>query len=339
MGESSKIEWCDHTLNPWISCQKVGPGCDFCYAEDLMANRYKRVQWGPHAERLRTSASTWKQPLKWEKHAGHFAELHGRRQRVFCASLADWADTHRSILPEWRRDLGALILATPSLDWLLLTKRIGNAEEVLAEMFPGGVPGNVHIGITVVNQAEADRDIPKLLALKAKLHIVAVFLSCEPLLGAINLSHIDLPGGDEEVFPLTWPEGRDDEPCHPFIDWVICGGESGSHARPMHPDWARGLRDQCEAAGTPFLMKQWGEWLPWEPDQGPLWSSQNGRVEDSHQIFPPDFDDAPGWDDGLGYIADGMAHAAFQRVGKKAAGRLLDGKEHNGFPSVQGRAL
>jgi protein gp37 len=328
MGEHSKIEWTDHTFNPFIGCQKVGPGCDFCYAEDMMDKRYGRVQWGPHGDRVRTSAANWKKPLAWNRAAA----AAGERHRVFCASLADWADTHKSIPHTWREDLGDLIEATPNLDWLLLTKRIGNADEVLGEMFTFQVPSNVWIGITVVTQAEADRDIPKLMELASNRKITKTFLSMEPLLGFVRIAPW-LHDSDCRMITTAYEECSCSEPREVRVDWVIAGGESGPNARPMHPDWARSLRDQCAAAGVPFLFKQWGEWLPWEPEQAPFWMAQNGRSEDSHRLFP-DIDNAPNWDDGLGYVADGCSHAAFQRVGKKAAGRLLDGKEHNGYPAT-----
>ena len=122
MGENSKIEWCNHTFNPWIGCQKVSPGCDHCYAEAMMDHRYGRVKWGPHGERKRTSPANWKNPLRWAKQAN------GRRPRVFCASLADWLDNR--VPRDWRSDLGRLIEATPELDWLLLTKRPENHEKL-----------------------------------------------------------------------------------------------------------------------------------------------------------------------------------------------------------------
>src|ERR1700712_493898 len=116
MGENSKIEWCDHTFNPWIGCQKVSPGCDNCYAEALMDKRLGRVEWGPHGERLRTSPANWAKPLQWDRAAAKA----GVRHRVFCASLADWLDN--KVPRRWRIDLAAIIRQTPNLDWLLLTK-------------------------------------------------------------------------------------------------------------------------------------------------------------------------------------------------------------------------
>jgi protein gp37 len=291
MGENSKIEWTTHTFNPWIGCQKVGPGCDFCYAEDMMDKRYGRVEWGPHGDRVRTASANWRKPLAWNK----AATGDGARPRVFCASLADWADTHKSIPHGWREDLGDLIEATPNLDWLLLTKRIGNADECLGEMFTFYVPKNVWIGITVVNQTEADRDIPKLMDLAVRRRISKTFLSMEPLLGFVRIAPW-LHDSDCRMLATTYEECTCCEPREVHLDWVIAGGESGPNARPMHPDWARSLRDQCAAAGVPFLFKQWGEWGP---------SAAN----------------------------TGKGDVLVAKVGKKAAGRLLDGTEHNGAPA------
>ena len=124
MGENSKIEWCDHTWNPWIGCTKVSPGCDHCYAESY-ATRYGKTVWGPGQPRQLTSDANWKKPLKWN----HEAMLTGTRPRVFCASLAEVFDNE--VNPAWRERLWAFIQATPNLDWLLLTKRIGNVAKML----------------------------------------------------------------------------------------------------------------------------------------------------------------------------------------------------------------
>ncbi|MBU6486232.1 MAG: DUF5131 family protein [Burkholderiales bacterium] len=267
MSENSKIEWTDHTFNPWEGCQKIGPGCDHCYAEARNA-RFSGgtpINWGPGAPRRRTSPANWRKPLQWNAAHAEFFAKHGRRQRVFCASLADVFDN--AVDQAWRRDLGALCLATPNLDMLLLTKRIGNAKSMLAEMFPGGMPDHVWLGATIVNQEEADRDIPKLLATPARVR----FLSMEPLLGPVNLRSIpaNLPALDGSV-GWDWvdslagigisPEGPDEDEQRPYptLDWVIVGGESGHGARPMQPDWAWSLRDQCRGTGVPFFMKQMG---------------------------------------------------------------------------------
>lgn len=223
MAENSKIEWTTHTFNPWIGCTKVSGACDFCYAE-AWDFRFGGNRWGPHAPRTRTK--TWGNPVKWNRAAEGAPE----RPRVFCASLADVFDNHKSIAPEWRGDLWALIEATPNLDWLLLTKRPQNIERFIpAAWRDRGCPLNVWIGATVENQEEFDRRVPHLRAVKARVR----FLSMEPLLGSVNL-----------------------DSCY-GIDWVITGGESGPQYRPANPDWFRSLRDQCARARVPFLFKQW----------------------------------------------------------------------------------
>jgi protein gp37 len=305
MAENSAIEWTDHTFNPWIGCTKVSPGCDHCYAERDMAGRLKVVQWGPHGERVRTKPANWAKPLTWNRRHDEFFAQHGRRQRVFCASLADVFDN--TVDSAWRRDLLELIDRTPNLDWLLLTKRIGN----VADMLPNGWlmdHTNVWLGASIVNQAEADRDIPKLVA----LHAAVKFLSMEPLLGPVDLRG-NLPG--ERA--LRWHR-----PMLNMLDWVIIGGESGPAARPMHPDWARDLRDQCAAVGVPFLFKQWGEWVPRGPES----------------LGYPIVDHVPrrritdAGDNGQDLAAEGDNDVWMQRAGKRAAGRQLDGAQHDGYP-------
>ncbi|WP_257827214.1 phage Gp37/Gp68 family protein [Burkholderia glumae] len=354
MSENSKIEWTDHTFNPWVGCTKVSPGCDNCYAEAMMDTRLRRVTWGAGQLRSRTSAANWREPVRWNAQHQQFFAVHGRRQRVFCASLADVFDN--AVPAIWRRDLGALIESTPNLDWLLLTKRIGNAAPMLVNMFPAGTPDHVWLGATVVNQAEADRDVPKLLATPASVR----FLSIEPMLGPIEISRWLDPTGihcldvcadtryvkaaevetytaDGECVPLcpacgesaSWT-GYDDG-----IDWVIAGGESGPGARPAHPDWFRSLRDQCAAAGVPFMFKQWGEYLPWthfhgaciddRPEQTRFQTMEWTGDQWGDVGYPLAADSADGDIDGLQCVG---------RVGKRAAGRLLDGVEHNGFPEV-----
>ena len=325
MAENTKIEWTDHTFNPWIGCTKVGPGCDHCYAENLMDKRMGVAVWGPGNERVRTKQANWKMPLRWNAQADAFMAQHGRRQRVFCASLADVFDN--AVDPQWRLDLYDLIRATPNLDWLLLTKRIGNVNGWgLPVGGDGQVLPNLWIGATIVNQADADRDIPKLLQVPASVR----FLSMEPLLGPVDLTNIEVFGGDAEIFPLKGTTNCvDDEGAPaddvPALDWVIVGGESGPGARPMHPDWARSLRDQCEAAAVPFLFKQWGEWTPGENVERKRGTVDTAFLYDgSWQIHPLNL----ATDDG--HIDD---EPDLYRVGKKAAGRLLDGRTWDGFPA------
>ena len=250
MGTNTNIEWCDHTFNPWRGCQAVSPACDHCYAQELV-ERYDGK--GSFAERRRTSIANWKLPIRWNREA----QATGVRERVFAASLADVFDN--KVPAEWRHDLWELIAATPHLDWLLLTKRPQNIAKMLPSAWGKGWL-NVWLGTTCENQEEADRRIPHLLVTPAQVH----FLSCEPLLGLINLSawmgvhhHPDNDRSNPRLTELVRAAFCMMTPSK-TIDWIIAGGESGRNARPMHPDWARGLRDQCAAAEVSFFMKQMG---------------------------------------------------------------------------------
>lgn len=277
MSENTKIEWATHTFNPWEGCQKVGPGCDNCYAEARNA-RFAggtAINWGPGAPRRRTSEANWRKPIAWNANHEAFFKEHGHRQRVFCSSLADVFDN--AVDPQWLGDLFELIQRTPNLDWLLLTKRIGNWKSRMQAVLDSfgsrmpptprprsvsdeeadsmnwvdawlrndvdPIPANVWIGATICNQEEADRDIPKLLAVPAAKR----FLSMEPLLGPVSFEGMFASGSPADGTNMLEE-----------LDWVIVGGESGPNARPMHPHWARSLRDQCVAAGVPFFMKQMG---------------------------------------------------------------------------------
>jgi protein gp37 len=352
VADATKIEWTDSTFNPWIGCTRVSPGCDHCYAAVSTPARSRGIQWGAGQPRVRTK--TWGDPDLWNKTPffecpdcglrgdaramgdrpspaplpGDAADFIARqspprckhlnaktvRRRVFCASLADVFDNEVPI--EWRADLLMLIRATPNLDWLLLTKRIGTVPRLLAQAADllrvsgrldgwdwlndwicGSPPANVKLGASIVNQEEADRDIPKLLATPARVR----FLSMEPLLGPVDLRCLQLPS---DPGTLRYMDAMDRDAGARGVDWVIVGGESGHGARPMHPDWARSLRDQCAATGVPFLFKQWGEWVSVSEVAGP----------GAHHAFP-----------------DG---ATVRRTGKKLAGRRLDGVMHDGFPEV-----
>jgi protein gp37 len=324
MGENSAIEWCDHTFNPWIGCQAISPACDNCYAAAWVNGRLR----GDFSQRRRTVADNWRKPLRWDR----MAKAAGVRHRVFCASLADVFDNQ--VPDEWRADLWDLIQHTEHLDWLLLTKRPQN----IARMLPQPATGwqnpewpwpNVWLGTTVENQAEADRRIPQLLAVPAARH----FLSCEPLLGPVDLKRFLRRGdsGLREADPLAaflLREAEDDGTAwvRPRIDWVIAGGESGPKARPTHPDWARDLRDQCAAADMPFFFKQWGEWTPGENAGGPMTRSEhaawwwNGEWE-IRRMTPRESEEMHTDDEPDVY-----------RVGKRRAGALLDGCEHREVP-------
>jgi protein gp37 len=226
---------------------------------------------------------------------------------VFCASLADVFDN--AVPEQWRADLFRLIAQTPNLDWLLLTKRIGNAEKMMREScgFYEPNPGcytpwsNVWLGATISSQKEADRDIPKLLHVPAAKR----FLSMEPLLGPVDLTRVVYPTlkrKDENDPYVAYDTLRGhmigpDDVGLPKLDWVVVGGESGPKARLMRPDWVRSLRDQCVAAGVPFFFKQWGE----------FWHADAGEPPVECECFC------------LSDICNCYWH-----VGKKAAGRVLD---------------
>jgi len=232
MAANTKIEWAHDTFNPWTGCAKVSPACQHCYAEGFA--RFPHIgTWGASGARMRTSDANWKKPLAWDRQA----KAAGTRRRVFCASLADVFED-RADLDPMRADLWRLIKQTPSLDWLLLTKRPARMASWAAEH---GWPENAWAGTTVEDQRRADERIPALLQVPARVR----FLSMEPLLGPVDLSGYTM-GGVPAV------------PLH----WVIAGGESGPNARPMHPKWVRSLRDQCIQADVPFHFKQWGEWAP-----------------------------------------------------------------------------
>ena len=229
MARNSKIEWTDHTFNPWWGCTKVSPACDHCYAE-TWARRVGLDVWSSGKPRRFLSDAYWQQPHRWNKQA----RIANQRARVFCASMSDVFEWKKELTP-WRHKLWELIEETPYLDWLLLTKR----PHLITRMTPWNDdwPRNVWLGVTVENQKWAEKRLPHLESIPANIR----FLSCEPLLGEIDLR--------------DWLEQN-------VIHWVIAGGESGFNARPSNPDWFLSLRDQCLAHDIPFHFKQWGDWAP-----------------------------------------------------------------------------
>jgi protein gp37 len=385
MGINSKIEWTDHTFNPWRGCEHsqladgtTHPGCEHCYAEAMSGRNPSALgQWGSLEEggkRVKASDEMWRQPVKWNLAAA----AAGVRARVFCASLADvfedWTapvhdhhgdllgydhetgeffkivdprTTYRATLRDLRTKLFRLIDGTPWLDWLLLTKRPGNIRKMWRPI-AGGCDGecceyrsNVWLITSVSNQATADELIPELLRCRDLVPVLG--LSAEPLLGPI-----DLRARPPELRGTCLVDHRHDGTqgsCQTRgLDWIIVGGESGHHARPMHPDWARSIRDQCQAAGVAFFFKQWGEYTCHEGIAGP--------VENTVQWEPPIPAAAFAWQRLLAWseevgqfqrpspdatvsqvLTAGAVLAA--KVGKHAAGRELDGCEWGEFPQVQ----
>lgn len=247
MGEQTAIAWTDRTFNGWVGCERVSPGCQHCYAEQMD----KRVggyggrrdvegrpvlNWGKHAPRYRTSESNWREPLRWDAAAAKA----GRPALVFCSSLADVFED-RPELTAWREDLWELIESTPHLNWQLLTKRPENVVPLARRAgWRDEFPANVWIGTTVEDQQRADDRIPALLGIPARVR----FLSCEPLLGPVDLT----------PWISRWHTG--------YIGWVIVGGESGPGFRPLVVDDARRIVRDCRDAGVPVFFKQHGGLRP-----------------------------------------------------------------------------
>lgn len=265
MGEKTKISWCDHTFNPWIGCTKVSTGCRHCYAETQNARFRWNGGWGKGQPRRRTSKKNWAKVLDWDR----WASVEDKPRRVFCASLADVFDGE--VDQEWRNDLWKLIDDTPHLEWLILTKRPEHIMDMLPKAWLISPPDHIRIGVTVEDQAAAEERIPLLLQSWGGRN----FLSCEPLLGAVEISYY-LSGCVEQVSDrqyVTRDMARDAgdmalegslyseeewEPTTQPIDWVIVGGESGPGCRPMNLQWARDLRYQCLSERVPFFFKQIG---------------------------------------------------------------------------------
>ena len=356
----SKIEWCDRVWNPVTGCTKVSPGCLNCYAE-RMSKRFSEP-WGlPKDDPFKVTMhhDRLKQPLHWKKDS-----------KVFVCSMADLF--HDDVEESFIDKVFGVILAAkmfnnnPDHKFLVLTKRAERMHKYFTERTPvellkawafatdwvrvddgnmffheyvesavchdwdekgtnsngseykeWGYPKqlfplpNVWLGVTAENQEEADKRIPLLLQIPAAKR----FVSVEPMLGPVDLTDVPVPQAvDNRGFSINALTDNDDEHFfnkHPKLDWVICGGESGPGARPAHPDWIRSLRDQCASAEVPFLFKQWGEFCA--PSQMSEESYRNWDVYHGTEVW--DVDDSTHW-----------------RIGKKAAGRLLDGEIWDQYP-------
>jgi len=373
MADRTPIEWTDATWNPVRGCSRVSEGCRNCYAEIMAARFSGPGQWGEGlaeivGEGLRRdhrwtgkvalAGGLLDQPLRWR-----------RPRRIFVNSTSDLF--HEAIPDDWIDRVFAVMALAPQHTFQVLTKRpermreyfmhddgFGRwgyiehfAREMLTKMgkaqpqrktlahHGGSNMPHVWLGVSVEDQATADARIPPLLATPAAKR----FISAEPLLGPVDVSpylyiytHADdaqLECGPctDEPLPFNDPETTPfDAISTPRLDWVIAGGESGPGARPMHPDWPRALRDQCAAAGVPFFFKQWGEW---GPDEEP---PAKGRDRIMEGKAPCATLGADGWT----YHPGGFTPDPFEgrgrwlyRLGKKATGAALDGREHRGFPA------
>lgn len=337
MGENSKIEWTTHSWSPWRGCSKVSPGCTHCYAETL-SKRNPGVLgvWGDEGARVVAAGAAWRLLFKWNRQA----KAAGERWRIF-PSLCDPFEDRPELDEPLARYLHE-IQHTPNLDHLVLTKRPENWRKRLlaasnvaddschpsrrvcdwiARWLDGNPPKNVWLGVSTENQKYADERIPHLLRTPAAVR----FLSVEPMIGPIDL---------RAFMPIYTHNGPpccvDKEGWHRTkrecgLHWVIVGGESGHGARPMNSQWARDIRDQCVAAGVPYFFKQHGEWGP--RDTSETQRAVNINLKSTHfpqRVIKPLLTHL--FDDGEVMV----------RVGKKLAGRLLDGEEWNQMPVPTG---
>jgi len=342
MGFETGISWTHHTWSPWWGCTKVSDGCKHCYADSL-SNRWGFKIWGQNADRRFFNDKHWNDPLRWNRKAEQAKE----RRRIFPSMCDPFED--RTDLIDPRHRMFSLIDRTPWLDWLLCTKRpeniirtwperttyltrcprcgrgsdlmgghLGQSECDAAANRPPYHRDNVWLLASIEDQTTAANRVPELLRCRDLAPVLG--LSAEPLLEKVDLRTGIYGSMDPDTQMGTRLEG---------IDWVIVGGESGPSARPMHPDWARFLRDQCAAAHVPFFFKQWGEWqfgCNYYHEDDAL---REKHLDQPHTLFArqgrttwnPDIDGQPPPDTQI-----------WHRVGKAAAGDLLDVRQHHEFP-------
>ncbi|GAA0197665.1 phage Gp37/Gp68 family protein [Actinomadura yumaensis] len=349
MADHTPIEWTDATWNIVTGCSLVSPGCTNCYAMKLAGTRLRDhpSRQGLTADskagpvwngQVRFNGQWLDQPLRWTKPRKIFVCAHGD---LFHDGVSDdWLDQIFAVMalcpqhvfqgltkrPERMRDYLTQACGRIADRIIAMRRARGDRDMVLVPLahVPPGSPWwplpNVWLGVSVEHQARADERIPVLLDTPAAVR----WISAEPLLGPVDLQHIkvEAPGRTFRNALTGAGLGRTDGPFVPLadlesrLDWVVVGGESGPGARPMHPDWARSLRDQCAAAGTPFLFKQWGDYLPQDQTDASGLEWAVGHSDPRNHDWEP----------------QGFASI---RIGKKAAGRLLDGVQHDGYPEVQ----
>lgn len=344
----SNIEWTDETWNPLAGCTRASEGCDNCYAAvmswrlgamakaDIAAGRDpgRKAKYIGVATRnghgvaafngkINLDYEALTQPRRWKK-----------PRMIFVNSMSDLF--HHNVPDSFVARMFEVMAETPRHTYQVLTKRPERMAAWCKANYSSGLPLNVWVGTSVENQKAADERVPHLIKIAAWVR----FLSCEPLLGPVNLDpwlrpvrHVLIDGEAEP------------ELMEPQIGWAIVGGESGPRARPMHPRWAQGLRDQCQEAGAPFFFKQWGEWIP----MNHLDNADDYLVD--ARVYPNDYpadmrfkkyrvqigflhDDGVFCGDGLAQRVPSQNVMMMYRVGKKAAGRLLDGREWNEFPTL-----
>lgn len=362
MGKDTKISWADHSYNEWIGCSPDSPACDHCYARELFDTRFRLVTWGPGQKRHRTTMQTRNQPFRWDREAAALGQIH----TVFANSASDWADVE--VPEEWRYDLFRKIHGTKNLFWLLLTKRPNAALKRMGDPAwwkacfgedwaeaRAEVASRIAIGTTAENQKYANQRLPILARMP---HCAGIFISIGPMLGRIDLTRITTPGMVIDMLRASYRSDADDGPWRNLKDYagpdlatynghipfVIVEGESGRDLAgtrpitPLHPDWARAIRDQCARAGVAdhFHFKQHGEYIVPEDGQpscrvcGCTWNNACHHGGGScHWIIPPADVRGPLCSACRGKrIPDGERPVRFARVGTKAAGNLLDGRRH-----------
>lgn len=346
MAGKTKIEWTEYSWNPIRGCSRITDGCRNCYAEDQAARiiRMDRGRGVPEGQGsydgLLAKGGQWNgqikvvpelldQPLRWTK-----------PRFIFVNSMSDLF--HENVAEETIQRIFAVMAAAPQHTFQVLTKRADRMCQVLRTKDARWVAEgqmlltqegvlkpdtyqvkwplpNVWLGVSVENQAAANERVPKLLETPAAVR----WLSMEPLLGPVDLEKIQEPSGDVFSALYGWHATGSFERVN-GIDWVVVGGESGPRARPMHRQWVRDLRDQCASTGVPFLFKQWGEWTPGENVE-----RQTGVVETACLINGD-------WQFGTVDLSGDGGHADDEpdlyRIGKHAAGRRLDGEQHDGYP-------
>lgn len=361
----TKIEWTEMTWNPIVGCSVTSPGCTNCYAM-RQAHRLSHNPATPHyhgTAKMSRGGPVFTGAVGIASHSALIAPITRKKPTLyFVNSMGD--PFHENVPDAWIDRMFAVMALAPQHTFQVLTKRAARMREYFEDMefgrisdmmhemdhpadeaaieyatdrldlltMPRPLP-NVWLGVSVEDQSRADERIPDLLATPAAVR----FLSCEPLLGPVDLTSITAPKGTLRPYLARVDalsgccqsiehHSNDWFRMPHALDWIICGGESGPGARPMHPDWARSLRNQCGAAGVRFFFKQWGDWAPG------LVAGPNMRTIDA----------AHWWDEKWDYVKAPPSkpddHIDDEpdvfRIGKKRAGRLLDGRTWDQMPEV-----
>lgn len=360
----SKIEWTEETWNPVVGCSKVSPGCENCYAI-RMAHRLQHIP--PMAETyagltkvLANGQINWTNTVRTVESRLMEPLLRKKPTRYFVNSMSDLF--HEDVPFEFIDKVFSIMALCPQHIFQILTKRHermkeycnglaqGNPIEVFATknvVERGGIAmnekrrtvtfplPNVWLGVSVEDQKTAKERIPTLLETSAAVR----WISAEPLLGWLSLTGSPVEGSIDYLRGTkiinrnqTNQAGNDDSGLYSFkmyrgLDWVVVGGESGPNARPMHPEWVRWLQLECKGANVPFFFKQWGEW---QDGSSPTTNHRQGAILLDGRYFDNDK-----WDEAKKVREDQwnqLRPTMIAKVGKKAAGHLLDGVEHFNYP-------